>query len=215
MAKEKTPSWVTDLLADAILKAGSAADLAKKLKISPSNFVNYDSGSTPSIQIIERIVNYVGGDIKRALPNYSDGSMIREAVPAYGAPGAALLGQVQAGAFCSAGDSKKTLPLDLRMWGKNTADMGIVEVVGDSMMPRYAPGQYLICERVKNIGDIRDGTPCIFEEHGETTFKLLRWLDKGQAIAQPINCDHKLIALTGRKVRVQLVVIGSIDLPRR
>lgn len=195
-----------------------AIELAEKLGVEPSQIYRWRDGKQPYFDNAQKIIEKLGGNLSAAFPGRGGTfvDIMKETPgPEYGQPAARLLGQVQAGEFSPAGDSTKMLPVDLRQWGNRVERMGIVEVVGDSMMPRYSPGQYLICMKVDSHDGIADGTPCIFLEHGNTTFKLLRWLDGKPAVAQPINCEHKLIALHGRSVRVQMVVVGSIELSHR
>lgn len=194
--------------------AASQRKLAAKLGVEQPNISMYIRGEqTPDIHVIERLLKHMGSDIQRALPGYMETLSVQESPGVYEVrPKAAVLGQVQAGAFSPAGDSLDYLDLDLSMWGKRVHEMGLVEVVGDSMMPWYRPGQYLVCRCVHNGNDVPDGTPCIFEEHGNTTFKLLRRLKSGRMVAQPLNCEHELIEITGRNVRVQMVVVGSLDM---
>lgn len=71
--KEKRISlpWFHDLLLVAFEKAGkSHSTLAKQLGVSRQTIMAWEGTSLPRIDHFVVLVNYLGGDISRALPNY-------------------------------------------------------------------------------------------------------------------------------------------------
>lgn len=233
MAKEQTPTWVKDLIVEAKVKAGNAANLAKKLHISQANFVNYDSGTTPSIQIIERLLKYVGGDIKRALPSYVPASKEQKVVyeihdsddldferPPQNS--IFIWGQVAAGKVTFAGEDQgfktvDSLWAESRYWGLTTGPIAYVEVHGESMTPQYKPGEVLACRQPCDWQSLPNGTPCVFQEgdEDELTFKILHKTDTGDIVGQPLNQDYPMIVFKKKSVRIQLVVLGKVQLEKK
>lgn len=202
------PKWVVSLMRQAN-KSMTQRELAEILGVKQPNVGRYVSGKqNPKINVITKLVNHLGGDMFRALPDWDPGSV---------APSVKVLGQVQAGAFSPAGNDTWDVPLDISPWrdgpytGLTFGPYGLVQVVGDSMEPKYCAGEFLICRKPSNVDLLQDLTPCIFNAPDGSTFKLLRKTDTGRMVGQPLNPHHQLIEF-GPGVTVQLVVLGSVDL---
>jgi len=234
MAKEQTPEWVTELISRALAKAESAADLAEIIKISPSNFVNYDAGTTPSIQIIERMLGYLGGDINLALPwsdpkkatatkrtvVYEEPEQLDFDMPASNT--IFISGQVSAGKVSFAGEDQYAKPVESlwsesRYWGLTHGDLCYLEVNGDSMAPEYTNGEVIVCRMPVSPTDLPNGTPVIFQEGEEDsfTFKLLRRAEGGLIVGQPINPSYDMVVFKGSDVNISAVVLGKVHLEKK
>ena len=82
---EPSPPWVRELISRGIQVAGSRRKLAQRLGISAPNITFYESDSTPSVQTLERLVAFLGGDLPAAIGVSGNGaSLVREQEPAYG-----------------------------------------------------------------------------------------------------------------------------------
>lgn len=213
MKTEESPQWVLQLFQAGIRAAGNKKKLAIILGISPSNIGNYESGQVPSATIVDNLLRYVGGDIKRALPDYNPDS---EPVSMH------VYGQVQAGMVEEGGQFEREIPgVSEEAWrGSSLFKLSsgrtiLLEVVGDSMEPQYHEGDFIVCRSPGgHEKDIPDGTPCVFREGRGFTFKLLRWTKgKKDVVGVPINSAHKPIVFERTEdFRIKYVVLGKISL---
>lgn len=204
------PAWVVSLMR----QAGNSLpqrELAEILGVTQPNVGRYLSGrQTPKINVITNLVNHLGGDMFRALPDW---------MPETEPSSIKVLGQVQAGGFSEAGeDDGWEVSLDITPWkegpytGLTHGPYGLVQVIGESMEPRYSAGEFLVCRKPNDPMGLQDLTPCIFREPRGNTFKMLRRTNTGKLVGQPLNPHHEIIEMDGRDVTVQLVVLGSVDL---
>lgn len=201
--------WFADLVNQVIQKRGAAARIADAMGVDQSRITKWASGTEPGIYNAAAFLKLIGGDIERAMPEWDPG-----AEP----PAVQILGQVQAGAFSPAGEGVGEVNLDLSVWRDSpswsltSGKTGLVQIVGDSMEPKYAAGEFLVCRAPDDPAKIPDSTPCIFTGPRGSTFKLLRRSRGGLTLGQPLNPRHEIVEVNDTDVTVQLVVLGSVDL---
>lgn len=206
----------TDIIVHEIERLGGErigmVRLAEKLGENYSQVHRWKNGQQPKFNTAAAVIERLGGDMARALPGWSKAEGTADA------PSVQILGQVQAGAFSQAGEALGEIHLDVSAWEKGPyqgltyGDTSLVQIVGDSMEPRYTAGEFLVCRAPVDPTRLNDNTPCIFTGPDGSTFKLLRKSRDGVIIGQPLNPQHEIIVFNGRNVTVQLVVLGSIDL---
>jgi len=213
MPREQAPDWIIELIEQATSRAGNAANLAKQLKISPGNFVNYQSGTTPTVKVLDKLISYMGGDIRRALPSFDDQGEKRT-------PKMMVYGQVHAGTVEEGGQFQYEVDgisegawKANSLWQKTHGKTILLEIFGDSMSPDYHEGDLIVCREPSNPHELPDGTPCVFRESRGSTFKVLRWTsDKRSVVGMPLNPLHKPIVFKDSEdFRIRYVVLGKVN----
>ena len=212
------PAWFADAMVSALAQAGSVTALADKARIPRSSIDSWADGSLPNAEYVERILAFVGGDIRRALPGYE--FRVGEDVAA--SMSVEVLGQVAAGSVTMEGTKRYTVEVagnswrTSRFWPLTHGRVVFLEVAGDSMTPDYQPGSLIACRAPVDPRRLPDATPCIFREGADgSTFKLLRRVKTRPetVVAEPLNRAHQIIPVTDR-TRIDYVVLGSINLGR-
>lgn len=211
------PAWFADAMVSALAQAGSVTALADKARIPRSSIDSWADGSLPNAEYVERILAFVGGDIRRALPGYE----FRVGEDA-GAMSVEVLGQVAAGSVTMEGTKRYAVDVSghawraSRFWPLTHGQVVFLEVSGDSMTPMYRDGDLLACRAPVDPRNLPDRTPCVFTIRGEgSTFKLLMRARGGYLVAQPLNSAYKAIVFTAEdKPRIDWVVLGQINLGR-
>lgn len=220
-------NWFSALLQKHMrAKEMNPTEFAKWLGAPRETVVGWLEGySRPDVYRLEKVLARLGGDIRRALPDYRP-----EPVESTGPPEEPVLGIVQGGSLTYADDGPikhVTAWPDLwrqsPLWGQTdpvqTAhgwrDVVLLEIAGDSMEPDYKHGELVACRRPKDPLMLQDGTPCIFETDEGLTFKLLRWTaDMSAVVGEPINRAHPFIVFAGpqlKRLRIPFVVLGTLD----
>jgi transcriptional regulator with XRE-family HTH domain len=70
MSKAPLPSWFFAALDAAKRKAGSRAALARALQTRHPTIMDWEEGAVPGVDKFLLLMEYIGGDIERALPGY-------------------------------------------------------------------------------------------------------------------------------------------------
>lgn len=219
--RRDVPAWFLDLLIKGRKLAGTRVRLAQILGVTGPTVIAWESGSMPGITHVEKLINYLGGDIMRALPEWQP-----ETTPEI--PTMRVAGRVAAGAVTwTEGRTVKRVSAWPALW-KNSRywpltnpvqtphgieQVVLLEVYGNSMEPEYSSGEIIACRVPKDVNDLPEGTPVIIRDEDGETFKLLRRAIDGTVIGEPINRrDHHMIVFKhSRDLRVPFVVVGKLD----
>lgn len=226
----KAPKYLSELLRRALELAGTQDALAELLGVTQPNVSGYLSGrQMPSLSVFERLLQATGGDLMRALPDWSPDDYEGERLKDFPILGTVTAGTLQWSPTRRLGRVKA--PIDYwqksKYWNKNTSDVRskvgsetidsevvLLQIVGNSMEPQYPDGSLIACRAVVDPMQLSDNTPCIFRERGSgETFKLLRWTKgKKHCIGMPINPEHPPVIFNeDSDVQITMVVVGTVD----
>lgn len=64
------PPWFYELLESAKTQAGSRSALARKLGMAPTGIIGWEEGGAPGADKLIALLDFMGGDIRRALPGW-------------------------------------------------------------------------------------------------------------------------------------------------
>lgn len=190
-------------------------EIAQLLGISDSAISAYMRGYEPDSSrkaprpngdALLAAIQAVGGDIRRALPDYEPED-----------PGdLEIEGTVTAnsGVF-SSDDERRSISggfvgylRDSRLYSATTGKTAFIKVAGNSMSPSYPDGCLLVCRRPINGKDVPDNSPVIARVNGDMTFKLIQRIDKLVNLV-PINvAEHKVGTYKATEVEVDWIVVG-------
>ncbi|MCJ8334477.1 MAG: hypothetical protein MJH10_09590 [Epibacterium sp.] len=169
-----------------------------------------DRNSEPSIEIAEQVLERLGGDIMRALPEYTPPTVEEAPILVHGevSAGNATISQSPT----EHSDVLKTTFRNSRLWSNTQEEIKLIRVIGDSMAPEYKADSLIACRRPLHPIAVKDGTDCIFQNrYGDMTFKRLKRGDKGLIHGVPINLEHELHTWKPGEVDIYLVAIGIVN----
>jgi hypothetical protein len=67
---QKAPRWLWGMVVAGVEKAGSLEELGKHIHSARPTILGWRDGATPRLDKVEALINFVGGDLSRALPGY-------------------------------------------------------------------------------------------------------------------------------------------------
>lgn len=214
--REQRPQWFRDILNRAMNRVGhNVADLATHLNIPYSSLNEVINGKTqcPKITILEPLLKF----LNEPLPGED------RIFPENKAHATPVAGHVSAGLVSWPGDAPHSgfgigefIHINLDDWKKSyqectdPSETFVLKIEGDSMYPDYCHGDFIICKKLlKTPDEIKNGTPCIFEQDGQYTFKLFRKLGKNKIVGEPLNRCYDMILFEGH-FSIPYVVVGQI-----
>lgn len=193
---------------------GSERAYAEKIGVKYGALRSWiERGSEPSADKVETILKNLGGDITRALPDYSPSE--RE-LAGYASP-VKIHGEVSAGHASYSQSPIETEQVLETCYGSSphySITQGPIvhlKVSGDSMEPDFPHRSLLACRAPWVAKEaIPNGTPCIMlTSDGDTTFKLFQYSKAyGRVLAIPINESYDVQIFKPSEVEVQLIVVG-------
>lgn len=202
-------SWFVPALKAFVEDCGSQVAAAGKLGIPQTSISDYLKRRTePKVGVIDKVMNALGGDLSRALPDWQGTSE----------PSIIIAGQVSAGAVVHAQEDPRILEGGLAANWRQSAFWPLVdasrplvylEVRGDSMEPDFPEGSLLACGRP--AGPVPDLTPVIARVGDEATFKLLvrsRHRGRQEVELHPVNRTYRVARFAPSEVVVDYVVLG-------
>jgi SOS-response transcriptional repressor LexA len=208
--KRENPTWLKGLVAEGARRAGSINALAVQMGFSRPSVADWAKGaSEPSTSSLVALLEYLGGDINRAMPDWKHDST--EVQPIINA------GHVTGGVLSSSDITAERVSFsdlwrDSPMWAyaDQAQPVIVVSVRGNSMAPTYPDGCKIALGKYNNR-KLPQGSPCVFSTgHGESaerTFKLYRSATDGKIIGWPLNPEHAPIIFRGTP-QIEFVVLG-------
>ena len=159
---ERLEKWMNNLLDVALKKAGGRYQLADEIQVTNSAINKWTSGdgSLPNLHTTKKLLEYVGGDIQRALPDWEPDAEETEFT---------VLGRVSAGIpkFFENDPVVVHVPKNewqpSKYWPHTMGDVCYFEVSGDSMEPDFSDGDYLAVRAPRPGQSLPDNTPCIIK----------------------------------------------------
>jgi hypothetical protein len=226
-----TDNWFQATLQDAFENQPlNVTRYAAWLGVPRETFVTWLDGSgKPDILKAARVIEKIGGNIKRALPGWNppDTTKLRAQLEReYADRMEPILhaGEVTGGRM-SATDRSLSYPEDrlsfLDLWRESpmwpyftkTEPAITVTIRGTSMEPTYPDGCKIALGRY-NGDKLPQGAPCIFltgvGDDAERTFKLYRSTTDNVVIGWPLNPEHPPIIFR-RQPTIEYVVLGLIN----
>lgn len=168
-----------------------------------------DRNSEPSADIVEKVLERLGGDIVRALPEYTPPTVEEAPILVHGEVSAGNAAISQSPTEHS--DVLKNTFRRSRYWANTQEEMKLVRVSGDSMAPDYEADSLIACRRPLHPTAVKDGTDCVFQDRfGDMTFKRLKRGAGGIIHGVPINLEHDLHTWKPGEVEIALVAIGLV-----
>jgi len=194
---------------------GNVAEIIKEKKMSLSELARAMGVKPQSINNIKKGITGIGPKTLRKLSlalNVDEIQLLRVDVPPRPGPNSRMIpviSWVQAGSFGLAAD-----PFPVGVSGESepvqtthgtSPGAFALRVEGDSMAPRYLPGDTIIVDPAIACDN---GSPCVVVLNGEATFKLFRETEDA-VILEPTNAKYPEIIIRKDR-RVDFRVVGKV-----
>jgi hypothetical protein len=209
--------FFSSLVDEAIRKAGGQRMLAEKLELGLATVSAWRGEGLPRLDSFVKLLDYVGGDIRRALPGWEADAQGKALVEA------PLLGRVAAGTARYSAEDGRTIvvsPQDFRRsrWYHCTRApqsgraIEWIQVDGASMEPEYPDGCLLACRPPADPANLPSGAHAILRTRaGDMTFKVVQFRGTGrnrELCAVPINRLYEVQFFPLGEVEIDWIVLG-------
>lgn len=206
--------WFYNCLTDYLKRVGTQKEAAYRLGVSQSMLSGYvRRDNVPSVAFADRLLREIGGDIRRALPDYEPDGPPAQPLTVHG--------RVSAGRVNLAVEETHTFPSINDAWRESiyrqftTGPVTYLTVHGDSMEPHYPDGCLLACARPATR-ELPDLTPVIARAGDGATLKLYRLgrdrRRQPEVELIPINFpQHDIQRFAPGAIEIDYIVLGFIN----
>ncbi|MBO7669699.1 MAG: helix-turn-helix domain-containing protein [Oscillospiraceae bacterium] len=167
-------------------------DIVEELGLTASTVSEWYHGKKfPRVDAMQRLADFLGVTMSE-LTSVEDDAMSRST--AIRVP---VLGTIPAGVPLEAIEEVldwEEIPIS---WGRGGKEFFALKISGDSMAPRYEPGDVIICRRQEKCESGQDAVVMVNSD--DATFKRVRVSDAGIAL-QPLNPAYDPLFFTTRQV---------------
>lgn len=207
--------WFANVIRDEVAKRGGGRGaltrLAEEWKIPHSQLSRWSNGTEPNLSSVELVLQKIGGDVRRALPDWG---LDQEPVQTF-----PLVGAVSAGTLSMA-DESAIVMIDVGpptwkrsyYWSLTQGRVVFLEVDGISMSPRYPAGSLIACRAPIDFRKIPDNAPVVIRHRtGGHTFKTLKKVRSDLYAAEALNSEIPTQYFGIRDFDVEYLVLGSLN----
>lgn len=214
---ESFPSEFARRLAETLESRGiTQSEAARQLGFYPSDISRYLGGTTPKLEVLARIVQWMGGDLSKAFPDSTPSTSSGSPL----SPSAHLAGGGEV-RLPRNGAPNNVDPVNVDAsirhsgrWPLTTGEMFALRVIDDSMGVAYPRGTYVVLRPYKTGAQIPNGTEILVEEPGGRRslcrFQLVPYTPKPLAIALPISKSDESFLLAQGKAEIVAVELRRI-----
>jgi Peptidase S24-like/Helix-turn-helix len=208
-----TKEFMARVYEEAVRIAGNIKELSKLIGI-PRTTINgwIKDGAIPSAERFAILLDFIGGNLSRALPDCTLGNHPHPEIQIFGRVTAnSERWSVNAEKFSIS--SCDEVYKRSKLYHMTTGKSVYLQVEGDSMAPVYPHASVICCRRPSvGIDQIPAGSPVICEVEGENNFKLISHdRNKNMVILTPINPGHQVTICHDRKIKIPYLVVGHLS----
>lgn len=204
--------WFAEIIDRELEKRGSMVALAKAWGMDRNSLENWRTKSSfPRLDHVEKVLAMVGGDIRRALPDFVPVVMNEELL--------SVFGKISAGVVQPAIQESAKMETTDSIWKKSrfrsltTGKPILLEVQGHSMEPEFPDGSFVVCAKPAT-NKLPEYTPVIARIQDEATLKIYHKTKDARGNAEveliPINPSFKTLRYIPEEVSVDYIALGTI-----